>query len=144
MVSKTIGDIMNDTSDSHIYIGIRNYRYYLFNRMGFIGYIKYNENNTNKILVLFDVGISAGNYALLKLLRGSTGIYIGDASSNRERAYGSINNDSAVNGYYYAVARLTGVYLDSPSTTSSTRSTTSRNSCSGTRSSSRASCARSA
>ena len=57
---------------------------------------------------------------MIKLLRGSTSIYIGDASGSIERGYGSISADAAYYGDHYAVRKMTGVYLDSPSTTSST------------------------
>ena len=80
---------------------------------------------SNKILVFFDIGISSGgggsgNPGMIKLLRGSTSIYIGDASGSIERGYGSISADSLYYGDFYAVRKMTGVYLDSPSTTSST------------------------
>ena len=80
---------------------------------------------SNKILVFFDIGISSGNgasgnFGMIKLLRASTSIYIGDASSPRESAYGGISSDGAYYGDYYSVKKMTGVYLDSPSTTSST------------------------
>ena len=80
---------------------------------------------SNKILVFFDIGISggggsSGNPGMIKLLRGSTSIYIGDAAGSRERGYGGTSADSAYYGDYYTVRKMTGVYLDSPSTTSST------------------------
>ena len=80
---------------------------------------------SNKILVFFDIGISGGGGSsgcpgMIKLLRGSTSIYVGDAAGSRETGYGSIYADPAYYGDAYAVAKMTGVYLDSPSTTSST------------------------
>jgi hypothetical protein len=80
---------------------------------------------SNKILVFFDIGISAaggssGCPGMIKLLRGSTSIYVGDAAGSRETGYGSIYTDPTYYGDAYAVAKMTGVYLDSPSTTSST------------------------
>jgi hypothetical protein len=73
---------------------------------------------TSKILILSTVS-AAGNNATcgyyLKLLRGSTDIFIGDAAGSRVRVTGSnINSDNNffnTNGF---------TFLDSPATTSST------------------------
>jgi hypothetical protein len=73
---------------------------------------------TSKILVLSTVS-AAGNNATcgyyLKLLRGSTDIFIGDAAGSRTRVTGAnINSDNNffnTNGF---------TFLDSPATTSST------------------------
>jgi len=73
---------------------------------------------TSKILVLSTVS-AAGNHGTcgyyLKLVRGSTDIFIGDAAGSRVRTTGSnINSDNNffnTNGF---------IFLDSPATTSST------------------------
>jgi hypothetical protein len=53
---------------------------------------------------------------ILKLLRGSTAIYIGDSAGSRPLAYAEIDGASSL----YSVYRCTAIYLDSPATTSST------------------------
>ena len=76
-------------------------------------------NANNKILVFFSTNTSSdGNRAMVSLVRGSTHIYVGDASgSNRERASGFGYTNSDANATSEMVS---GVFLDSPSTTSST------------------------
>jgi hypothetical protein len=73
---------------------------------------------TSKILVLSTISASGNNATCgyyLKLVRGSTDIFIGDASGSRVRVTGSnINSDNNffnTNGF---------TFLDSPATTSST------------------------
>jgi len=75
-------------------------------------------SSTSKILILCDVGASCqnGTGMLIRLLRGSTAIYIGDAASNRPLTYSQIDGASSL----YSVFRCTAIYLDSPATTSST------------------------
>ena len=73
---------------------------------------------TSKILILSTVS-AAGNHATcgyyLKLLRGSTDIFIGDAAGSRIRVTASnINSDNN----FFTTNGLT--FLDSPATTSST------------------------
>jgi hypothetical protein len=75
---------------------------------------------TSKILVFYDLffmGDATTNWPLMKLLRGSTDIKIGDASGTKYRATGGIgpwtNN-------YSPAPNTAGSYLDSPATTSST------------------------
>ena len=77
-------------------------------------------SSSSKILVLFSttLGIlpTTAYSAGVRLLRGSTSIYIGDASGSRIRASGWVwNATSAYNMYV-----LSGSFLDSPATTSST------------------------
>jgi hypothetical protein len=71
----------------------------------------------SKVLVMFAVtiGNSADNRSQIKLLRGSTAIFIGDAADSRER----------VSGYGYGQADASSIghfngcqFLDSPSSTS--------------------------
>jgi len=78
---------------------------------------------SSKILVMFDGNFSAftqsgnGQAVDFKLLRGSTDIYIGDASSSRTRT--STNFRPEGNGQYdLNPAKI--VFLDSPNTTSAT------------------------
>jgi len=75
-------------------------------------------SSSSKILVLCDVGASCqnGTGMILKLLRGSTAIYIGDSAGSRPLAYAEIDGASSL----YSVYRCTAIYLDSPATTSST------------------------
>jgi hypothetical protein len=77
-------------------------------------------SSSSKILVLFSttLGIlpTTAYSAGVRLLRGSTSIYIGDASGSRIRASGWVwNGPSSYNMYV-----LSGSFLDSPATTSST------------------------
>ena len=73
---------------------------------------------SNKILVLAKVSVGTDNgtnRAGVKLLRSSTGIFIGDTSSSRtpaSSAVSSANDDD--------IEDISIVFLDSPSTTSST------------------------
>ena len=73
---------------------------------------------TNKILVLMDVKLGSqtnvSNY--VKLVRGSTSIYIGDAAGSRQRATYANADDPSNEWAYQGV----GIYLDSPNTTSAT------------------------
>ena len=81
------------------------------------------SSSSNKILVM--VSASIGNttndpYVLMKLLRGSTGIFVGDqAGSNRPRTTmgtGRGGNSTGTRSIY----PYSFTYLDSPSTTSAT------------------------
>lgn len=73
---------------------------------------------TSKILVLCDVGFSCqnGTGGVIRIVRGSTAIYVGDAAGSRPLGLGQIDGASSL----YAIYRMSGVYLDSPATTSST------------------------
>ena len=75
---------------------------------------------TSKILCFIDIAVGhsttttgAGN---VRLVRGSTPIYIGDAAGSRARSIASWPYEFA----QFTVFRYSGVYLDSPATTSST------------------------
>ena len=78
------------------------------------------SSSTNKILILADIkgaGTNASTVIRSRLLRDSTAIYIGDASSNRPRGMGQFYNGDGGDHAFY-IAQLGGIYLDSPSTTS--------------------------
>ena len=64
-----------------------------------------------------DIGLScqSGSSTIMRLVRGSTAIYIGDSASNRPLAMSEIDGGSN----QYNVVRVPGIYLDSPATTSS-------------------------
>ena len=73
---------------------------------------------SNKILILSDIryGTNANSgYAFFKLLRGSTDIYLGNAAGSRIRGFGGGGSTDAA-----TLTQLSTVFLDSPSTTSST------------------------
>ena len=78
------------------------------------------SSTANKILVLFSVEIgqySSNANCTLQLIRGSTAIYQGNqVGSNRKRG----SNQTGPSGTENSVQSLTGMFLDSPSTTSST------------------------
>ena len=73
---------------------------------------------SNKILIMINIsgcGHIATNIAHFRLVRGSTTIYSGDSPSSRQGAFASsINSDANV------AESVGGIFLDSPSTTSST------------------------
>jgi hypothetical protein len=76
---------------------------------------------TNKILVFIDVAVGHSTQStgasVVRLVRGSTPIYIGDAAGSRAQGVSSF---PYVASPEYSVFRYSGVYLDSPATTSST------------------------
>ena len=74
-------------------------------------------SSSSKILVLYDVGLSCqnGTGAPIRMLRGSTVIYAGDAAGNRP--LGLAQMDGAAS--QYSIYRISGNFLDSPATTSS-------------------------
>lgn len=75
---------------------------------------------SSKILVFYTANVSqsAGATIHLRLIRGSTSIFQGDAAGNR---IGSTQVwRPAATQYAYDVGPLTGMYLDSPATTSAT------------------------
>jgi hypothetical protein len=75
---------------------------------------------TSKILVFIDVAVGHSTQttgaANVRLVRDSTPIYIGDAAGSRARSIASWPYEFA----QYTLIRYSGVYLDSPATTSST------------------------
>jgi hypothetical protein len=74
---------------------------------------------SNKILVFGDVltGVAVNGEASIRLIRGSTSIYIGGADGSRTRATGAAAYDNDDSEVFY---RQTFIYLDSPATTNST------------------------
>ena len=76
------------------------------------------SSSSNKILVQFNVNISnlSNGHVDVRLLRGSTAIAVGDASSSRARV--SISKESAAHGN--GMEERTMMFLDSPATTSAT------------------------
>lgn len=79
------------------------------------------SSTSSRILVLLDIkfiGDTDSSISRIKLLRNSTDIYIGDASSNRPRSSGAQNYNTAAGSGGFNVLASGGVYLDSPATTS--------------------------
>ena len=76
---------------------------------------------SSKILVLVQANISASAGYDIKgrLMRGSTAIHIGDAAGNRPRATASFTSHYS-GSIEYNAAQVNMMFLDSPSTTSST------------------------
>ena len=72
------------------------------------------------VTVVINVGVTAVNrYSVFQLVRGSTAICLGDASSSRTRgsfAYARVDANGSAND----VETKTITFLDSPSTTSAT------------------------
>ena len=74
-------------------------------------------SSSNKILIMTTGRVSSTNHVYVRLMRGSTPIAIGDAEgSNRTRA--STGELSSTSGNHNQNANI--IWLDSPSTTSST------------------------
>lgn len=74
------------------------------------------SSTSSKILVMMEVKANAASdFCALKLVRGSTDVYVGDAAGSRERATAAGNQLNS-----YDVGARMGTYLDSPNTTSST------------------------
>ena len=74
------------------------------------------SSSSNKILIHYDANVSGDDLSMVRLVRDSTAIAIGDASSSRQRItqggqFQGGNNDK--------VAVYSGSFLDSPSSTSS-------------------------
>ncbi len=86
------------------------------------------SSSSSRILVIVDAKLSnsGADSSMLKLLRGSTDIYIGDAASSRTRT--STSSGFTSNEIYNTLV----FYVDSPSTTSSTTYKTQIRSSSGT------------
>ena len=76
-------------------------------------------SSTSKVLVTVDMRLSTNTNRNItyRLMRGSTAIYIGDASSSRTQSTGGMRlTDDAS----YDMQSETAVFLDSPATTSAT------------------------
>jgi hypothetical protein len=79
------------------------------------------RSSSNKILVLLDlkyIGDTDASVSRIRLVRDSTAIYLGDASSNRPRSSGAQNYNTSTGSGGYNILASGGVYLDSPATTS--------------------------
>tara|TARA_R100000234_G_scaffold117858_1_gene97078 strand:+ start:512 stop:1027 length:516 start_codon:yes stop_codon:yes gene_type:complete len=76
------------------------------------------QSNSSKILIIADakVGMASGNIGYVGLFRGSTQICLGDTNGSAIRSYGAMDGTSHSHNAYPANC----VFLDSPSTTSST------------------------
>ena len=74
---------------------------------------------SNKILVLASYNLSAdtNDFTYSRLVRGSTAVFIGDASTNRVLASNMCQENSGNTG---VAGSINVMFLDSPSTTSST------------------------
>ena len=79
-------------------------------------------STSNKILILLNVhyGNGADAGAAIKLLRGSTEIFIGDAASSRPRVTIGGLDLTDTNNAIYSMDSSSACFLDSPSTTDST------------------------
>jgi hypothetical protein len=77
-------------------------------------------SSTSKILVLFNVNVAQTTTATIhiRLIRGSTGIFQGDAASNRLGSTQIVRHQDTP--YLLNCEPLAGQYLDSPATTSAT------------------------
>ena len=81
------------------------------------------SSSSNKILVFYNVSaaMEAGGYnGHLFLFRDSTQIYLGNSDGSRTRSSSFITSHSATDYGAYEMFDLSGTFLDSPSTTSST------------------------
>ena len=77
-------------------------------------------SSSNKVLVIFSCNISQSTTATahIRLVRGSTAISVGDSSGNR---FGSTSVlRSQADPYNFEMGELSGMFLDSPATTSAT------------------------
>ena len=72
---------------------------------------------SNKILVSYTLSFASDGFPMLKLLRGSTDIFVGDAASNRVRCLFGGYTGGLHPGM---VLPVSGNFLDSPNTTSAT------------------------
>lgn len=75
------------------------------------------KSASSKFLIMFNIGITTYDLtAQIRLLRDTTAIGIGDASSSRTRTTaGQMNPDTDQN---HQAPKMSGVYIDSPNTTS--------------------------
>ena len=72
------------------------------------------SSSSNKILIIFDIKGLGNGYCGFKLLRDSTGIYIGGTASNRT----PISSGGLYNSNTITTLTTGGCFLDSPSSTS--------------------------
>ena len=79
------------------------------------------SSTSNKILVVATVAAAVGTGSLhVRLARGSTGIAVGDSSSNRQSSTMSRRTQSSI--YNLEITPMSFNFLDSPNTTSATTS----------------------
>ena len=79
------------------------------------------SQNSSKILLMYKVPMSTsvnGYSGMVRLVRGSTAIYIGDTFNSNTRA--SSQAVSTTSNGHYRQYDLTGSFIDSPATTSAT------------------------
>lgn len=74
---------------------------------------------SNKILVCISINVSNNQHSDIRLLRGSTAIAIGDASSNQTRSTFHLYSGVSSSGMGYHTFSSSMMWLDSPATTSS-------------------------
>ena len=76
------------------------------------------SSTSSKVLIMINMNssTSGGNNGMIKLVRGSTDIAVGDASGSRLQATAQTRMDNDSN----SCATLTTCFLDSPNTTSET------------------------
>lgn len=79
------------------------------------------SSNSSKVLLMYKVPMSSsvnGYSGTVRLVRGSTAIYIGDTFNSNTR--GSSQGVSTTSNGHYRQYDLNGSFIDSPSTTSAT------------------------
>jgi hypothetical protein len=79
-------------------------------------------STSSRILVLLDVkyiGDTDASISRIRMMRDSTPIYLGDAAGSRPRTSGAQNYNTSGGSGGYNVLASGGVFLDSPSSTSS-------------------------
>ena len=74
---------------------------------------------SNKILVCISINVSSSQHSDIRLVRNSTAIAIGDASSNQTRSTFHIYSGVNSSGMGYHTFSSSMMWLDSPATTSS-------------------------
>jgi hypothetical protein len=74
---------------------------------------------SNKILVCISINVSSSQHSDIRLVRNSTAIAIGDASSNQTRSTFHIYSGVSSSGMGYHTFSSSMTWLDSPATTSS-------------------------
>jgi hypothetical protein len=78
------------------------------------------SSSSNKILIMFNVNTSMENFQMSTfLVRNSTTIFIGDAASSRVSATTALCGTPGSNEFTISNVPNVGIYLDSPSSTSS-------------------------
>ena len=82
------------------------------------------SSTNSRVIVTVDAkltGAPSASVVHIRLLRGSTPIYVGDASGNRPRALGEVyTGNTGSDAQYYTTTFMGGTYVDTPATTSLT------------------------